>query len=94
MVAIRPVTDLKSHLLDIMDEVHVSNEPVFLTKDGYGDAVILSMQAWNASLFENEIYMKLRESELEEEMNPIRFTHEEVFGPIRERIKVKMNNAV
>ena len=37
MNAIRPVSDLQDCLDDIVQTVHETGRPVFLTKDGYGD---------------------------------------------------------
>ena len=47
--------------------VHENNEPVFLTKNGYGDMVVLSMEAYENLQFESEVYAKLLEAEREAE---------------------------
>lgn len=39
MFKIRPVTDLRNNFSDISKEVHENQEPVFLTKNGYGDKI-------------------------------------------------------
>lgn len=43
MNMIRPVVDLENNLTEIADAVHESGQPVFLTKDGFGDMVLMSM---------------------------------------------------
>ena len=43
---IRPVSDLRNNFADISRTVHETGEPVFLTKNGYGDMVVLSMEAY------------------------------------------------
>lgn len=41
-----PITDLrKTH--DISDICHKSQEPIFVTKNGYGDLVVLSIEVYN-----------------------------------------------
>ena len=39
MKMIRPVSDLWNHFADISKAVHETGEPLFLTKNGYGDMV-------------------------------------------------------
>ena len=39
-----------------------------------------------ASDFENEIYKKLVEAQAEARSNPKRLSHDEVFGPLRQKI--------
>ena len=46
MPIIRPVSDLETNLSGIAKTVHETDEPVFLTNNGYGDMVVMSMEAW------------------------------------------------
>lgn len=74
MKMIRPVSDLRNHFADISKAVHETGEPLFLTKNGYGDMVVLSMEAFEKLHFESEIYFKLREAEREAELTDKRFS--------------------
>ena len=47
MNMIRPVSDLRNNFAEISKTVHETAQPVFLTKNGYGDMVVLSMEASN-----------------------------------------------
>ncbi len=40
-----------------------AKEPVFITKNGYGDMVIMSMETYERIMFKNEVYSKLSEAE-------------------------------
>lgn len=51
MPQIRPITDLRN-TTEISDICHAKREPVFITKNGYGDLVIMSMEAYE-ELIEN-----------------------------------------
>ncbi len=84
MLHIRPVSDLRNKFTEIQKTVEEDNEPVFLTKNGYGAMVVMSMERY--SEYENEVELRLQEAELEREMTDQRFTHEEVFSELRERI--------
>lgn len=86
MPHIRPVSDLRNNFADISRIVHETGEPVFLTRNGYGDMVVMSMEAYERKLFESEIYFKLKEAELEAKSTDKRFSHEEVFSDLRSRL--------
>lgn len=45
MPQIRPITDLRN-TNDISDACHTSKEPIFITKNGYGDLVIMSIETY------------------------------------------------
>lgn len=79
MKAIRPVSDLLDCLDDISQTVHETGRPVFLTKDGYGDMVLMSMDAYEQIQVENEIYAKLHEAELQAAKTTKRYTSEEIL---------------
>jgi len=93
MPQIRPVSDLRNNFAEISRMVHETAEPVFLTKNGHGDMVVMSMEAYERKLFAHEIYYKLKEAELEAKSTDIRYTHEEVFADLRARIAGKMGDS-
>ncbi len=45
MPQIRPITDLRN-TTEISNACHAKREPVFITKNGYGDLVIMSIEAY------------------------------------------------
>ena len=85
MPNIRPVSDLQNNFADISRIVRESPEPVFLTRNGYGEMVVMSMEAYEARQFESEIYLKLKEAELEAKATDKRLSHEEVFSGLKAR---------
>ena len=82
MPSIRPVSDLRNHFAEITKEVQESREPVFLTKNGVGSIVVMSMESYEQNRYDSMVYDKLREAESTDE----RFSHEEVMAKARERI--------
>ena len=40
-----------------------SKEPVFITENGYGEMVIMSMETYEKTMFLNDVYRKLEEGE-------------------------------
>ena len=86
MPVIRPITDLETDFSGITKVVHENDGPVFLTNNGYGDMVVMSIESWEEMNFENEIYQKLMEAQTEAHTNPKRFSHDEIFTPLRKKI--------
>ena len=63
MNMIRPVSDLRNNFADISRTVHETAQPVFLTKNGYGDMVVMSMETYEKNMFIHDIEKKLAEAE-------------------------------
>ena len=83
MESIRPVSDLRNNFADISKTVHETQQPVFLTRNGYGDMVVMSMEAYENLRFESEVYSKLAEAEREAEMTDARFSSKDVLAAMR-----------
>ena len=86
MDTIRPVSDLRNNFADISRIVHETAKPVFLTKNGYGDMVVLSMEAYENLQLESEVYFKLQEAEQEAEFTDKRYSSKEVLAAMRAAI--------
>lgn len=86
MKMIRPVSDLRNNFADISKTVHETAQPVFLTKNGYGDMVVMSMEAFESLQFESEVYSKLQAAEREAELSDKRYSSKEVLQAMREAI--------
>ena len=86
MKLIRPVSDLRNNFADISKTVHETAQPVFLTKNGYGDIVVMSMEAFESLQFESEVYSKLQAAEREAELTDKRYSSKEVLQAMREAI--------
>ena len=61
MPKIVPVRDLKNTTA-ISTLCHEVDEPVFITKNGYGDMVLMSMETYEKSLFLADVFGKLDEA--------------------------------
>lgn len=86
MNMIRPVSDLRNNFAEISKTVHETAKPVFLTKNGYGDMVVLSMEAYENLQFESEVYFKLKEAEREAELTDKRYSSKDVLKAMKEAI--------
>lgn len=86
MPDIRPISDLRNKFSEISQAVHETGEPIFLTKKGSGDMVVMSMDTYERISFENTIYAKLKEAETQAASTDTRYAHDVVFSQLRERI--------
>lgn len=87
MDMIRPVSDLRNHFADISRTVHQTRQPVFLTKNGYGDMVVMSMEAYESLQFESEVFHKLQEAEREARTTSVRYSSRDVLNAAKEAIR-------
>jgi prevent-host-death family protein len=83
MMQIRPVSDLRNKFTDI-EKIVNDGEPVFLTKNGYGSMVVLSLEAY--SNLTEDVETMLAETDKMAELDDKRMSHDEVFGTLRRRI--------
>lgn len=64
MPQIRPITDLRN-TTEISDICHAKREPVYITKNGYGDLVIMSIEAYEDLIEATTIDAAILEAERE-----------------------------
>ena len=83
MINIRPISDLRNNFTEI-ESIVKKGGPVYLTKNGYGSMVVLSLEQYAA--LTDEIELRLDEADRAAELDPTRYTEEEVFGRVRARI--------
>ncbi len=94
MSQIRPVSDLRNNFAEISRTVHETREPMILTKNGYGDMVVLSYEEYQKIQYEMMVARELRAAELEAESTAERFSHDEVMRDIRAKIGAVRNKNV
>ncbi len=87
MMNIRPVSDLRNKFPEIENIVMNSGKPVFLTKNGYGSMVVMSLEQY--SVLTDDIEMKLDEADAVAEADSTRYSADEVFSRVRSRINGK-----
>lgn len=64
MPQIRPITDLRN-TTEISDACHARREPVFITKNGYGDLVVMSIETYEEMLETQATDKAIAEAEAE-----------------------------
>ena len=86
MIQIRPVSDLRNKFTEIESLVN-EGKPVYLTKNGYGTMVVLSLEEYS-NLIDN-IEMRLDEADRQADSSNRRLTHDQVFARARRKVDGK-----
>ena len=83
MIQIRPVSDLRNKFTEIESTVK-NGAPVYLTKNGYGSMVVMSIEAYSKLTESIEDALDVADK-MAEETNE-RYSHEEMFAKLREAV--------
>lgn len=91
MINIRPVSDLRNKYPEIEDLILREDEAVYLTKNGYGSMVVMSLNKYSKLLkdakYNEYIEKALDEAEKEaNDPNTKYLTHEEIFDKLRRNL--------
>ncbi len=62
MPQIIPIKDLKN-TSEISDMCHKSEEPIYITKNGYGNMVIMSIETYESAMHQLTVYKEVEMSE-------------------------------
>ena len=65
MPTIRPISDLRNRTDEISRFCHERGEPIYVTKNGRSDLVVMSQAAYDRQQARLELYAKLEEAEAE-----------------------------
>lgn len=71
MAKIIPIKELKN-TAEISDMCHRLDEPIYVTKNGYGDMVIMSMENYEDTIRQLSIYRDIELSEIQIENGQIK----------------------
>ena len=63
MPAIKPISDLRNKANEISELAHKSDEPIFITKNGEGDLVVMSLAHYSHLQLRLELYGRLAEAQ-------------------------------
>jgi prevent-host-death family protein len=63
MPVIKPISDLRNKARELSALCHDSGEPIFITKNGEGDMVLMSLAAYERLAAQLELYRQLDQVE-------------------------------
>ncbi|MBQ8412612.1 MAG: type II toxin-antitoxin system Phd/YefM family antitoxin [Lachnospiraceae bacterium] len=84
MPQIRPITDLRN-TNEISDACHAVREPIFITKNGYGDLVVMSIETYEQIVENHKIDDAITEAEAEYQSHGILYDASEALAGLRRR---------
>jgi prevent-host-death family protein len=65
MPVIKPISDLRNHAKELSKLCHDSGEPIFITRNGEGDMVLMSIAAYERLEAQLDLYRLLDEAEMD-----------------------------
>ncbi len=89
MPIIKPISDLRNNFNTISETCHEGAEPVYITKNGKGDMVVMSMALYEEQQAKLELYQKLLEAESQSARNVDKKSHITIMDELREKINGK-----
>jgi len=87
MPLIKPISDLRNRALEISELCHAEEQPVFITRNGRGDLVVMSQAHYERLQGLIELYQKLGEAEVLDAMGEKGISHTDMMDRIKAKFK-------
>lgn len=87
MPLIKPISDLRNKAKEISDLAHQSNEPIFITRHGEGDMVVMSMAHYGKLQLKLDLFSKLAVAQPQRVAGDKGRTLSQVLKDLRKRIR-------
>lgn len=84
MPQIRPITDLRN-TTEISELCHANREPLFITKNGYGDLVVMSIEMYEEMIETARTDMAISEAEKEFSADGVLLNTRETLSSLRRK---------
>ncbi len=87
MPLIRPISDLRNRALEISEICHAEDEPIFITRNGKGDMVVMSQAHYERIQSLIELYQKLGEAEILDASGETGISHKMLMQQLKDKIR-------
>jgi prevent-host-death family protein len=87
MPIIKAISDLRNKANEISDLAHQSNEPIFITKNGEGDMVVMSIAQYSKLQLKLDLFSKLAIAQAQKASGDKGRTLSQVMKELRKRIR-------
>jgi prevent-host-death family protein len=87
MPLIKPISDLRNKAKEISDLAHKSDEPIFITRNGEGDMVVMSMAQYSKLQLKIDLFSKLAVAQGQRASGDKGRTLSQVMKDLRKRIR-------
>lgn len=89
MPIIKPISDLRNKSNELSNLAHSSKEPIFITKNGEGDLVLMSLENYSKMQLKLELLSKLSVAQNQKATGDKGRTLKQVMGNVRKTIREK-----
>jgi len=89
MPIIKPISSLRNNTRNIASICHEQDEPVYLTTNGKGDLVVVSIEHYERLKARVELYEKLAVAQAQAAAGAKGLTHTQVVKKLRQRLHDK-----
>jgi len=89
MTIIKPISDLRNNFNKISEICHHDGEPVYITKNGQGDMVVMSLATYEKQQNQLELYKKLLVAEKQSNYSTERKSHKDLMTQLKEKVNAK-----
>jgi len=86
MPIIKSISSLRNRTKEIAALCHEKNEPVYLTKNGEGDLVVMSIEHYERLKAKVELFEKLAVAQAQAAAGERGYTHSQVIKKLRQRL--------
>ena len=87
MLVIKPISALRNKANEISNLAHESNEPIFITRNGEGDMVVMSIASYSKLQLKLELFGKLAVPQSQRANGDKGRTLSQVMKDLRKRIR-------
>ncbi len=86
MTLIRPISDLRNRATEISELCHAEDQPVFITRNGKGDLVVMSQTHYDRLQSMLDLHQKLGEAEVLDLTGDRGITHKQIMQKLRAKV--------
>jgi prevent-host-death family protein len=86
MAIIKPISDLRNKSNEISEMAHATQEPIYITKNGEGDLVVLSIQEYRKLERKLDLFAKLSVAQAQWDQGNRGRSYRDVMKDIRKRL--------
>ncbi|MBS1555362.1 MAG: type II toxin-antitoxin system Phd/YefM family antitoxin [Bacteroidetes bacterium] len=92
MAIIKPISDLRNKSNEISEMAHAMQEPIYITKNGEGDLVVMSIQEYRKLERRLDLFAKLSVAQAQWDEGDRGRPYQDVMKSIRKRIDERKSN--
>jgi prevent-host-death family protein len=92
MAIIKPISDLRNKSNEISEMAHTTQEPIYITKNGEGDLVVMSIQEYRKLERRLDLFAKLSVAQAQWDEGDRGRPYQDVMKSIRTRIDERKSN--